>query len=244
MTTELNKQKTLTVCIGYDHRESIAYHVLAHSIMRRASGPVRIQPIMLSQFDGFWTRERSPMQSTDFTYARFLTPWLAEDNEVSVFMDCDMLCLGDVWELYNLAKADLYSDVLVVKHDYTPCTEDKFLGAIQTVYPKKNWSSVMVFNGHRSMVKCLTPGYVNKASPMDLHQFNWSRGVGDLPPEWNHLVGEYAPNPKAKLVHFTLGGPYFAGYENCEFKDEWFAELSDMLNRSDPSFDLIREWRS
>lgn len=233
---------SLKVCIGYDHREAIAYHVLAHSIMRRASRPVSIQPINLQQLRNVFTRERSPMQSTDFTYARFLTPYLADDGEVSIFMDCDMLCLEDIWQLVGVAKADPYKDVFVVKHDYTPVTEDKFLGAKQTAYPCKNWSSLIVFNGHRQAVRNLTPAYVNKAEPMELHQFKWAQDIGSLDTSWNHLVGEYLPNPHAKLVHFTLGGPYFRGYEKCEYADEWFDELRDMQHRESPSFELIRHW--
>jgi hypothetical protein len=86
----------------------------------------------------------------------------------------------------------------------------------------------MVFNGYRSAVRRLTPDYVNTASPADLHRFRWSRDldadVGSLPPEWNHLVGEYPTNPDAKLVHFTLGGPWFPEYAQCEFADVWWQE--------------------
>lgn len=231
----------LTVAIGYDHRESIAYHVLAHSIMRRASRPVRIQPLLLSQLGQIFTRPRSPLQSTDFTYTRFLTPFLAGGG-VSVFLDSDMLCLGDICELEDIARANLYNDVLVVKHDYEPLTQSKFLGATQTSYPCKNWSSVMVFNGHRQPVRNLTPAYVNDASAMDLHQFKWATSVGNLPPEWNHLVGEYPPNPNAKLIHYTLGGPYFKGYQDCEYSSAWFEELQHMLHRDGPSFYLDRVW--
>jgi lipopolysaccharide biosynthesis glycosyltransferase len=232
----------LTVAIGYDHRESIAYHVLAHSIMRRASQPVRIVPIALNNLASIYKRERSPMQSTDFTYARFLTPWLAEDNQVSVFLDCDMLCLDDICKLEEIARANMYQDVLVVKHDYIPRTESKFLGQPQTVYPCKNWSSVMVFNGHRTAVKKLVPKYIDEAPAMDLHQFKWAQSVGELNPSWNHLVGEYSPNPDAKIVHFTLGGPYFKGYADCEYSAEWYAELRDMLHRDNPSFVIERQW--
>lgn len=231
----------LTVCIGYDHKEAIAYHVLAHSIMRRASSPVRIQPIILSQLEGIYTRPRSPLQSTDFTYARFLTPHLA-GNGVSIFLDSDMLCLGDICELEDIAHANLYHDVLVVKHDYIPHEGNKFLNQPQTIYPCKNWSSVMVFNPHRVAVQKLSPEYVNKAEAMDLHQFKWAQSVGDLDPAWNHLVGEYTTNPQAKLVHFTRGGPYFRGYEHCEYSGLWFEELHDMMHREDPSFYLDRVW--
>lgn len=233
----------LTIGIGYDHRESIAFYVLVHSILRRASRPVRIQPIMLSQLDGIYTRPRSPMQSTDFTYARFLTPSMADNNGVSVFLDCDMLCLTDICELEDIARHNLYHDVLVVKHDYTPRAESKFLNQPQTVYPMKNWSSVMVFNGHRQPVKRLNAEYINRAEPMDLHQFKWAESVGSLDPAWNHLVGEYEPNPNAKIVHYTLGGPYFKGYEDCEYADVWFDELQDMLHRESASFDLYRNWK-
>lgn len=234
----------LTVGIGYDHRESIAFYVLAHSILRRASRPIALVPIATSLLPDY-KRVRSPMQSTDFTYARFLTPSVAEYNGVSVFLDSDMLCLADICELEDIAheKWNPYHDVLVVQHDYTPRDETKFLNQPQTIYPCKNWSSVMVFNGHRSSVQNLTANVVNTAEPMYLHQFKWATSIGKLDPAWNHLVGEYAPNPNAKIVHFTLGGPWFKGYEHCEYADAWFAELEDMLHRDSTSFDLLRQWR-
>lgn len=228
----------LTVAIGYDHRESIAFYVLAHSIMRRASGPVQIIPLALNNLKYIHDRPRSPQQSTDFTFTRFLTPSLAEDNQVSIFLDSDMLCLADIYELRDHAVNQPYADVLVVKHNYTPNSTTKFLNQVQTTYPCKNWSSVMVFNGHRSAIKKLTPRLVNKTEAMYLHQFRWANEVGELPPEWNHLVGEYEPNPKAKLVHFTKGGPWFKGYENCEWSTHWFKEYEDMVHCEKPGLIL------
>lgn len=223
----------LNVVIGYDPRESVAYHVLAHSIMRRASKPVTIMPLYLPQLiaAGIYKRERDPGQTTDFTFSRFLTPWLTSKcGGRSIFMDCDMLCLGDIWELERLAADQLYKDVCVVQHCYTPNPDPKFLGQPQTDYPCKNWSSLMVFNGHRTAVKRLMPSYVNEASAMALHRFEWASpsGVGHLPLEWNHLVGEYEPNPDAKLVHFTRGGPWFPEFDGCEFSEAWHAEFEDM----------------
>jgi hypothetical protein len=218
----------LNIFIGFDQNESIAYHVLAHSIMRRASRPVSITPLFLPQLQnmGIYTRKRDKKQSTDFTFSRFLTPWLARTSGVSVFLDCDMLCLGDICELETLANHNPYADVFVAKHDYTPKSEMKFLGQEQTRYPCKNWSSVMVFNGHRSCVKALTPEYVNGALPMDLHQFKWAQEIGALPLEWNWLVGEYEARPTSelKLLHYTLGGPYFQDYAETDFAAEWFSE--------------------
>ena len=230
----------LTVCIGYDHRESIAFHVLAHSILRRASRPVQIVPLANSMLPQY-ARPRSPQQSTDFAYSRFLTPSLADDNAVSIFMDCDMLCLTDICQLEDIARtgSNLYHDVLVVQHDYTPSSATKFLNQPQTVYPCKNWSSMIVFNGHRSAVRRLNSNVVNTADAMYLHQFKWATSVGKLPLDWNHLVGEYEPNPDAKIVHYTLGGPWFQGFEECEYADEWRKELRDMLYSAAPTYRLI-----
>lgn len=224
--------KPLQIMIGYDPNEAIAYHVLAHSIMRRASRPVAITPLYRStlQYLGLYDRPRGPTESTQFSLTRFLTPYLSGFDRVSIFMDCDMLVLGDVCELADIALADPYQDVFVVKHDYTPATQTKFLGQPQTAYPRKNWSSVMVFNGHRAAVRDLVPQYINKADPADLHRFAWAGNIGDLPPEWNHLVGEYPPREDAKLVHYTLGGPYFSDYRGCEYTEQWFAEAADALH--------------
>ena len=224
--------KPLQIFIGYDSNEPVAYHVLSHSIMRRASVPVAITPLyapMLRKMQAY-SRERGKTESTEFSLTRFLSPWLSGFNGISIFMDCDMLCLGDVAELVDYAYRDPYKDVFVVKHDYTPRTQIKFLGQTQTQYPCKNWSSVMVFNGHRSAVRSLRPEYIDTAHPGDLHQFKWAQDVGELPPTWNHLVGEYGANPEAKLVHFTLGGPYFPEYFECEYSREWFAEAANALS--------------
>lgn len=228
----------LNIVIGFDRNEHVAYHVLAHSIMRRASKPVAITPLYLPQLiaAGIYKRERDPKQSTDFTFSRFLTPWITSGcGGRSVFMDCDMLCLGDIHELDKLCSDQMYKDVCVVQHDYVPNPNPKFLGQVQTTYPCKNWSSLMVFNGHRIAVRKLTPAYINEASAMDLHRFKWAHedGVGSLPLEWNHLVGEYAPNPAAKLVHFTRGGPWFEPNHDVEFSDDWWEEYYDMTNPID-----------
>lgn len=219
----------LTIAIGYDPRESIAFYVLAHSIIRRASGPVQIIPLANNTLP-MYTRPRQD-QSTDFTYTRFLTPYLAGDeNNISIFMDCDMLCLGDVYELADFAAEQMYADVCVVKHDYKPKGKTKFLGEKQVAYPCKNWSSVMVFNGHRQACKNLIPEAINKWNAQGLHRFIWANEVGDLPSTWNYLVGEYVNESDVvpKLIHYTNGGPWFPEYRECEYADEWRSELSDM----------------
>jgi len=217
----------IRVFIGFDPREAIAFSVLAYSIHARASAPIAIAPLMLSQLGGLMTRQRHPLQSTDFAFSRFLTPCLSDYEGWSVFMDCDMLMLDDVAKLWAL-RDDRYA-VQVVKHDHQPRETVKFLGQAQTQYPKKNWSSVMLFNNARC--RALTPEYVSAASGLELHQFKWLADealIGALPRRWNHLVGYYEPTRDASLVHYTLGGPYFEEYRDCEYAAEWWAELDAM----------------
>jgi lipopolysaccharide biosynthesis glycosyltransferase len=221
-------QDVIPVFIGYDEREAVAFSVLSHSIHVRTSQPVAVTPLMLSQLRGVFTREKHPLQSTDFSFSRFLTPSLSQYRGWSVFMDCDMLMLEDIAKLWTL-RDERYA-VMVVKHEHVPRETQKFLGMPQSRYEKKNWSSVMLFNNARCTA--LTPEYVNAASGLDLHQFKWlttDEEIGALPKRWNHLVGYDAPMADAALVHYTLGGPYFAEYSSCEYAEEWRAEKARML---------------
>jgi hypothetical protein len=218
----------IRVLIGFDPRETVAFSVLAHSIQARASQPVAIAPLALSQLGGVLTRARDPLQSTDFSFSRFLTPYLSGFSGWSIFMDCDMLVLDDIAKLYAL-RDDRFA-VMVVKHAHSPRERVKFLDQPQSKYEKKNWSSVMLFNNARCAA--LTPEYVNSASGLVLHQFKWLEDealIGELPHRWNHLVGYDAPATGMSLVHYTLGGPYFEEYRNCEYAREWFAERDRML---------------
>lgn len=218
----------LTVYIGYDPNESVAFHTLSHSILRHASRPVCIAPLAQSQLRGIYTRQRGPTESTEFSLTRFLVPALSGFDGWSVFMDCDMLCRTDLAQLEGEIARQPDKAVLVCKHDYKPKGGLKFLGNIQTTYSRKNWSSFMLFNNERC--QALTPDYVNKASGLDLHQFKWleDAAIGALPLEWNWLVGEYPHNPDARIAHFTLGGPYFDAYRDCDYSEEWRAEFEAM----------------
>ncbi len=220
---------TINVFIGFDPRETVAFHVLAHSIHARASLPVSITPLRLSALRGILIRERHELQSTEFSFSRFLTPYLSDYQGWSVFMDCDMLMLEDIAMLYAL-RDERYA-VMVIKHNHVPREERKFLDQPQTPYQKKNWSSVMMFNNARCGT--LTPEYVNTASGLELHQFKWLAGddlIGEIPGRWNHLVGYNPPRDDAALVHFTLGGPYFREYADCEYAEAWRAEQRHMLH--------------
>lgn len=215
----------MKIFIGYDPSQIVAYHVATHSIMSRASVPVSITGLMLPQLP--LTRPREG--STEFTFSRFLVPWLCGFRGSAVFMDCDVLVRGDIASILPDRFFRSGKSVCVVMHQYTPLPGPKFLGNRQEAYPRKNWSSVMLFNNE--LCQNLDPDYVNSASALDLHRFKWLRDdqIGALPAEWNHLVGELPPNPDAKIVHFTRGGPWFAEYADCEFADEWREELRTML---------------
>lgn len=219
----------IKVFIGFDSHETVAFHVLAHSIHARASQPVAIMPLMLTQLTSIFHRERNALQSTEFSFSRFLVPYLSNYEGWSLFCDCDMLMLDDIAKLWAL-RDERYA-VQVVKHNHVPPEDIKFLNQPQSKYQKKNWSSVMLFNNAKC--KALTPDYVNTASGLELHQFKWLKDdalIGALPERWNHLVDYNPPRPDAALVHYTLGGPYFADYADCEYAAEWRRERDAMLS--------------
>jgi lipopolysaccharide biosynthesis glycosyltransferase len=220
----------IRIFIGFDPRETVAYHVLTHSILVRSSEPIAITPLSLSHLTrGLLTRPRHPLQSTDFSFSRFLVPYLCGYDDWAIFMDCDMLMLDDISKLWAL-RNERYA-VQVVKHQHVPQETVKFLGAPQTPYEKKNWSSVMLFNNKQCTA--LTPEYVNHASGLELHQFKWLKNddlIGEIPRRWNHLVGYHPPDSSVSLVHYTIGGPYFKQWQTCEYAQEWFAERQQMLH--------------
>lgn len=218
----------IRVFIGYDPNETVAFHVLNHSIQVNASQPVAVTPIMLSQLKGVFERDMHHLQSTQFSFSRFLVPYLCNYEGWAIFMDCDMLVRADIAELWNM-RDDRFA-VQVIKHDHRPKESVKFLNNAQTKYEKKNWSSVMMFNCARC--KALTPEFVNTATGLQLHQFKWLESdneIGGLPIEWNHLVGYNEFNPNARNVHYTLGGPYFEEYIDCEYAADWFGYRDQML---------------
>ena len=218
----------IRVFIGYDAKEAIAFSVLCHSIHHRSSEPVSITPLLLPQLACVFERPRDPLQSTDFAFTRFLVPSLSEFQGWSIYMDCDMLMLDDIARLWSL-RDDRYP-VMVVKHGSIVGATTKWAGHTQTAYDRKNWSSVMLFNN----AKChaLSSQYVRTAPGLDLHQFRWLADdavVGELPQQWNYLVGVSDSTSGVSLVHFTLGGPYYEECAQCEFASEWRAERDAML---------------
>jgi hypothetical protein len=223
--------KLLRIFIGYDQVESVAWHTMAHSILVRSSQPVAIIPVNLANLKEIYTRPRDPKQSNEFSFSRFLVPYLSDYEGYAAFFDCDMMLRTDINEMFDVAKQDPGKAVYVVKHDYEPRDDIKYLNNVQYKYPKKNWSSVVLWDCSHPANKTVTPDFVNTASPMDLHRFTWLKDeeIGELNVRWNWLVGEYdEPPADVKNVHWTVGGPYFEEYKNVDFSEEWFAESEKM----------------
>lgn len=222
----------MRIFIGYDPRETVAYHVASHSIIRRASIPVSITPLRRESL-AMLTRPRGEHDSTEFAISRFLVPYLCSYDGIALFLDCDVIMLADVAELEFIGMSmRLLQDhaVKVVKHDYQPRGDTKFLGQGQTRYMRKNWSSVMLFNCNA----CgdLRAEYVNEAPGLDLHQFAWLKDerIGSLDKAWNHLVNEenQCDWQQAKLLHYSQGTPCFPDYNHGQEAGLWQAEYDDL----------------
>jgi len=222
----------MKVFVGYDPREDIAYQVCKHSILTKQLD-ADVRPLKQQELRdaGWYTRPVDKLASTEFTFTRFLVPELANFKGWAVFMDCDMILTTDISELFNQAD-DKYA-VMCVQHDYTPKEGMKMDGQKQTVYPRKNWSSVVLFNcAHPSNAR-LTQDMVNdpELNGAYFHRFSWLKDeeIGELDHTWNYLVGVYDDIETPKLIHYTEGGPWFENYRNCEFSLRWKEELFDMM---------------
>ena len=218
----------INIFIGYDNKERVAYNVLSHSIIQNSTKPVAITPIALNNLKDDFVRERNSLSSTEFSFSRFMIPHLMNYQGWALFLDCDMLMFEDIAELWRMR--DDSKAIQVCKHDYVPKEKTKFLGQTQTAYPKKNWSSFMLMNCKKCST--LTPDYVNRASGLELHQFKWLESeelIGELPLEWNWLVGEYEHKEDVKNVHYTEGGPWFTDYRECDYSKDWFKNHDECM---------------
>src|SRR5262245_30694862 len=223
------------IYIGWDSREPEAYDVAKFSLERRASIPVSVVPIKVDELRarGLYGRDKDPLAATEFTYSRFLTPKLANFAGWALFCDSDFLWLGDVAGLLEYTRTS--KAVFCVQHDYQPSESTKMDGAVQTTYPRKNWSSLMLFNCGHPAVRKLTPDVVSRETGAYLHRMQWAADddIGALPVEWNWLEG-WNRKPEQgtpKAVHFTRGGPWFQNWQNVDYGDLWRAERAEMDRR-------------
>jgi len=212
----------IPIFIGYDPREATVFHVCANSIIRTSTSPVSIVPVALNLFKDY--SETHTDGSNHFIYTRFLVPYLMHWCGHAIFIDGDMVVRSDITELWNLRNSMF--DVQVVKHDYKTKMPVKYLGAKNEDYPRKNWSSVILWNCNSFPNRILTPEYIMQATGKELHRFTWldDNRIGELPKEWNWLPDEYGPNPDAKLLHYTLGTPCFHEFADTPQGNEWHME--------------------
>ena len=232
--------KQLNIYIGYDSKEDLAYRVCKHSILKRSSIDINVYSLKLQELIArkLYFRTIDPLASTEFTYSRFLVPALSNYKGWAIFCDCDFIFLKDISLV--LDNLDNSKAVYCVKHDYTPKEKHKMDGQKQTIYPRKNWSSFIMFNCEHPSNKKLTVDIVNSEKGSYLHQFKWleDNEIGSLDERWNWLEGwtsqHNSQNPYA--VHFTRGGPWFEEWQDVEFAKDWLKERDDYLNNK---FNLI-----
>jgi len=223
----MSENKKVKIYIGFDQREAIAYHAFVQSLIDHASIPLDITPLAVKTLKGY--EEKHEDKSNDFVYSRFLTPFLNDFKGWAIFVDGDMICQADIKELLDLRDAS--KALQVVKHDYKTKSNQKYLGNINQDYPRKNWSSVILWNCAHPKHKLLTPDFIANESGKYLHRFSWleDNEIGELPKEWNWLATEYPNNEQANIIHYTLGTPCFKDYRDTAMSDIWLKKY-DRLN--------------
>ena len=210
---------TINLVVGFDQREAVAYHTFCQSVLETASLPVRFLPLAENTLVDY--KETHTDGSNRFIYSRFLTPYLMGFQGWAIFADGDMVCQTDIkalWDLRDPSKA-----LHVVQHDYQTKAHTKYLGHKNENYPRKNWSSLILWNCAHPAHQVLTPAFIQAQKGSFLHRFSWLQDgdIGALPTEWNWLAIEYPDNPGAGLVHFTLGTPCFKDYADSPMSSIW-----------------------
>ena len=218
---------SLTVVVGFDQREAIAYHTFCQSVLEKSSIPVCFIPLAENTLNFY--HESHQNISNRFIFSRFLTPYLMDYQGVALFADGDMVCQTDIAELVGLF--DPSRAVQLVQHAYQTKAAKKYLNNINVNYPRKNWSSFVLFNCAHPANRVLTPAYIQEKDGAHLHRFGWLQDseIGSLPIEWNWLATEYDDNPKAKIVHYTLGTPCFKDYLDADMAPLWW-QANDRAN--------------
>jgi lipopolysaccharide biosynthesis glycosyltransferase len=209
---------TINVFVGFDQLEAIAYHVFCQSVLEKSTSLINFTPLAHQNLNFFKNHDDG---SNKFIYSRFLTPFLNEYSGWAIFADGDMVCNHDITELWNLK--DPSKAVQVVKHEYKTKKTVKYLGNKNEDYPRKNWSSLVLWNCEHPANKILTPEFIQDKPGSFLHRFSWldDSQIGELPIEWNWLAIEYPNNPAAKIIHYTLGTPCFKEYSTTSQADIW-----------------------
>ena len=209
----------VNIIVGFDQVEAVVYHVFCQSVIDKATIPVQFLPLAIGSLSDY--KEIHHDGSNKFIYSRFLTPYLMNYSGWAIFADGDMVCQSDIKELWNLRNEKMA--IMVVKHNYQTKVSEKYLGNKNENYPRKNWSSLVLWNCEHPSNRVLTPEFIEKSSGSFLHRFSWLDDslIGEIPIAWNWLVSEYEENYNARLLHYTLGSPCFLEYSNCSTADIW-----------------------
>ena len=220
-------RELIKIVVGFDQRESVAYHTFVQSIIEKSSLPISFIPLSINTLKGY--EENHEDRSNDFVYSRFLTPYLNNFEGWAIFADGDMICQADIKELWDLR--DKRKAVQVVKHDYKTKATKKYLGNKNENYPKKNWSSLILWNCEHPCHKILTPSFIQNQTGAFLHRLSWIKNeeIGELKKEWNWLAMEYEEKNDINLVHYTIGTPCFKEYENSSLSYFWKKSFLNLL---------------
>ena len=209
----------IDIVVGFDDREAIAYHTFVQSVIENSTLPTRFLPLNITSLDSYTEVHKDG--SNNFIYTRFLVPYLMNFKGWAIYADGDMVCLEDIKKLWN-KRNDKYA-VQVVKHDYKTKIKNKYWGNKNEDYPRKNWSSLILWNCSHPAHKILTPQFINNQTGAYLHRFSWVKDeeIGKLDKNWNWLAMEYEEKKDINLIHYTIGTPCFKEYENTSQSFHW-----------------------
>jgi lipopolysaccharide biosynthesis glycosyltransferase len=220
--------------IGFDTREPEAFAVAEATCLRHGGHPkaLKLETLqrqrlltrpMVRRGTQLWDSVSDAPCSTEFAISRFVVPVL-QHTGWCLFVDGDVVFLRDLKELWAL-RDDRYA-VMVVKHQHNPVDGTKMDGQAQVAYPRKNWSSVMLINCDHPGIQYVTLGLVNNWRGRDLHAFAFLKDeeIGELPAEWNWLVGVQPKPENPAIAHFTLGGPFIPGWKGATHDELWTDE--------------------
>ncbi len=217
----------ISIVVGFDQKEAVAYHVFCQSILDKASLPCEFLPLAEDTLAEY--KETHKDGSNKFIYSRFLTPYLKKFTGWAIFADGDMICTTDIKELWE--KRDPTKAVQVVKHDYKTKRNIKYLGNENEDYPRKNWSSLILWNCEHPKNRVLTPQFIQSKQGSYLHRFSWLHDddIGELDKHWNWLAIEYPVSETAKLIHYTLGTPCFLEFRDTEMSEKWIIQYQKTI---------------
>ena len=215
----------IPIYIGYDPKEALAYHVCTNSIIRHATSPVSFIPLSLNTLCNY--TETHNDGSNQFIYTRFLVPSLQNYKGWAIYIDSDIILKADIAELWNLR--DNSKAVMCVHHDYKTTSSFKYFGNKNEDYPRKNWSSVILWNCDHKLNQNLSPRIVQQHPGSYLHRFSWipDTFIREIPNTWNWLPDEFGTSENAKLIHYTLGVPDI--YTNVAMASDWQQEKNHAL---------------